>query len=291
MASPKSSGRAKYSSDLKPQGMLFAELLTCPHAHARVTSIDISAAQKLKGVTSVRVMSPRRHRDPVAGHRSGGSRSDQRDGSPRRATRHQGRIRGSDPHGEGRQSRQRRQPRQSGRRAGHRRSRQGVPGSRRRHGRDVRYSGDHPLLPGAARQHGGVEGRQDRTIGPPRRPYRPSAATSPRRSKFPPPTCTSRWSTWAADSAASSRPTAGASKSARLSKESGGKPVKLFLDRATELMIAGNRPSAYAKIKVGAKKDGTIIAWQSESWATRRGRPAAACRPSRTCSPRSRITA
>ena len=55
---------------------------------------------------------------------------------------------------------------------------------------------------------------------------------------------------------------------AHLSKESGNRPVKLFLDRATELMIAGNRPSAYAKIKVGAKKDGTIIAWQSESWAS-----------------------
>ena len=32
-------------------------------------------------------------------------------------------------------------------------------------------------------------------------------------------------------------------EAARLSKASGGRPVKLFLDRATELMIAGNRPS------------------------------------------------
>src|SRR6266699_702171 len=48
----------------------------------------------------------------------------------------------------------------------------------------------------------------------------------------------------------------------------GGKPVKLFLDRATELTIAGVRPSAYAKIKIGAKKDGTITSWQSDSWAS-----------------------
>ena len=54
----------------------------------------------------------------------------------------------------------------------------------------------------------------------------------------------------------------------RLSKASGGKPVKLFLDRATELKIAGNRPSTFANIKVSAKKDGTITAWQSTSWAT-----------------------
>ena len=41
---------------------------------------------------------------------------------------------------------------------------------------------------------------------------------------------------------------------AQLSKESGGKPVKLFLDRATELTIAGNRPSVFAKVKVAADR-------------------------------------
>src|SRR3954453_2455392 len=53
----KSSGRAKYPSDLNPQGLIFASLLTCPHAHARVKSIDTSAAEKMKGVTAVRVIS------------------------------------------------------------------------------------------------------------------------------------------------------------------------------------------------------------------------------------------
>ena len=46
--------------------------------------------------------------------------------------------------------------------------------------------------------------------------------------------------------------------------------MKLFLDRATELMIAGNRPSAFANIKVAAKKDGTITAWQSQIVGHRR---------------------
>ncbi len=46
-------------------------------------------------------------------------------------------------------------------------------------------------------------------------------------------------------------PDAWAEVGARLSKAAGGRPVKLFLDRATELMIAGNRPSAYGKIKIG----------------------------------------
>ncbi|MSU62178.1 MAG: xanthine dehydrogenase family protein molybdopterin-binding subunit [Pedosphaera sp.] len=47
-----------------------------------------------------------------------------------------------------------------------------------------------------------------------------------------------------------------------------GRPVKIMLDRDTELMIAGNRPSAYAKIKVGAKRDGTITAVDAEVWGT-----------------------
>ena len=54
----------------------------------------------------------------------------------------------------------------------------------------------------------------------------------------------------------------------RVSQKAGGKPVKLFLERAPELMVAGARPSAYARVKVAAKKDGTITGWQSESWGT-----------------------
>lgn len=55
---------------------------------------------------------------------------------------------------------------------------------------------------------------------------------------------------------------------AQLSKSAGGRPVKLHLDRDLELMIAGNRPSGFAKIKIGADKDGKILAWQSESWGS-----------------------
>ncbi len=55
---------------------------------------------------------------------------------------------------------------------------------------------------------------------------------------------------------------------AHLSKQAGGKPVKLMLERDAELMVAGARPSAFAKVKLAAKKDGTITGWQSESWGT-----------------------
>ncbi len=52
-----------------------------------------------------------------------------------------------------------------------------------------------------------------------------------------------------------------------LAKQS-GRPIKLMLDRDLELMIAGNRPSAYAKIKVAATKDGTLTALDAEVWGT-----------------------
>src|SRR5436189_5679646 len=54
-------------------------------------------------------------------------------------------------------------------------------------------------------------------------------------------------------------------EAARISKIAGGKPVKLFLERAAELMVAGVRPSLYARVKMGAKKDGTITAWESDA--------------------------
>jgi len=55
---------------------------------------------------------------------------------------------------------------------------------------------------------------------------------------------------------------------AELSKMAGGAPVKMFNDRRSELEVAGARPSAYAKVRIAAKKDGTITGWESNSWGT-----------------------
>ena len=55
---------------------------------------------------------------------------------------------------------------------------------------------------------------------------------------------------------------------ANLSKLSENKPVKMMLERDAELMVAGTRPSIYAKVKVGASADGKVVAWQSEAWGT-----------------------
>src|ERR1700741_2058769 len=50
---PKVTGRALYGADLKLPGMLFGKVLRSPHAHARIKSIDTSAAEKLPGVKAV----------------------------------------------------------------------------------------------------------------------------------------------------------------------------------------------------------------------------------------------
>ena len=47
-----------------------------------------------------------------------------------------------------------------------------------------------------------------------------------------------------------------------------GKAVKLLLDRDLELMIGGNRPSAFADVKIGADKEGRVTAWESKAWGS-----------------------
>ena len=52
----KSSGRAKYTYDYNPDGLLAGNMVRCPYAHARITSIDTSAAEKMSGVKAVEVI-------------------------------------------------------------------------------------------------------------------------------------------------------------------------------------------------------------------------------------------
>jgi CO/xanthine dehydrogenase Mo-binding subunit len=49
----KVTGRAKYAEDFRAEGMLFAKLLLSPMPHARVRSIDTSAATALPGVRAI----------------------------------------------------------------------------------------------------------------------------------------------------------------------------------------------------------------------------------------------
>jgi xanthine dehydrogenase YagR molybdenum-binding subunit len=54
---------------------------------------------------------------------------------------------------------------------------------------------------------------------------------------------------------------------ARLSKEAKA-PVKIMLSRFEQALAVGNRPSSFQKIKLGAKADGTLHAFDFESYGT-----------------------
>ena len=49
----KVTGAAKYGADFKPARLLHGATLRSPHAHARIKSIDTSAAEALPGVKAV----------------------------------------------------------------------------------------------------------------------------------------------------------------------------------------------------------------------------------------------
>ena len=52
-AKAKATGEAKFTVDLMLPGMVYAKYLRCPHAHARILSIDTSEAEKLPGIAAV----------------------------------------------------------------------------------------------------------------------------------------------------------------------------------------------------------------------------------------------
>jgi xanthine dehydrogenase YagR molybdenum-binding subunit len=263
----KTSGRAKYSYDIKRPGMLYGAVLTSPHAHARITGLDTSAAEKMKGVAAVQVVSPPGTEIQWAGaevvavaavseqvakdairkikvdyevlphmvHEEDlskvGSRAkpsgEQVFGDPDQA------FKDADAVSEGFY---------------------GVPVithvTWETHGQVIEWKGQDMDYWSSTQAVSSIGGELAKNLGIP--------ATSVHvhqdhmgigyGSKF---SC-DRWGVFCA----------------QLSKASGGKAVKLFLDRATDQMIAGNRPSHFARIKLAAKQDGAITGWQSESWST-----------------------
>jgi xanthine dehydrogenase YagR molybdenum-binding subunit len=86
-----------------------------------------------------------------------------------------------------------------------------------------------------------------------------------RRSASRRPTSASSRSTWAAGSAASSRQTR---RIICANSKLANAPVKLMLDRREEHLDTGNRPSAFAHIKAGVSADGMLTAFDAQSWGT-----------------------
>ena len=263
----KASGRARYSSDLKPKDLLFGVYLTCPHAHARVTSIDTSAAEKTAGVKAVHVVSPAGTEIQWAGTEIAAVAATTEE-TARGAVRKikvdyevlphlvkdedlskagaRAKAAGEKLVGDPDKAFQEAEAVSEGQ--------YGIPVVTHccleSHGQVIQWQGDQVnVFPSV----------QDVTH------YASSLAPN---IKVPIANFHVNQQYIGGGFGSKFAPDSWGQVGAFLSQKAGGRPVKLFLDRATDQMIAGNRPSAYAKIKIAGKKDGTVTAWQSESWAT-----------------------
>jgi xanthine dehydrogenase YagR molybdenum-binding subunit len=271
----KSSGRAKYSSDFNTKGMLFGAYLTSPHAHCKVTSIDTSAAEKLPGVKSVHVNAPAGTEINWEGFEIAGVAATTEEAA-REATRkikiefevlpHF--VKDSDLAKAGSRARQggeqvKGDPDKAFQEAeAVSEAEYGIPvvyhSCLEPHGQVIQWK------PGSA-----GDGSDDQISVWPSTQNVPDYANSLSTPlKVPATNIKVEMQYIGGGFGSKFTPDAWALMGANLSKKAGGAPVKLFLDRATEQMIAGNRPSAFSKIKVGGKKDGTITAFDAFTWGT-----------------------
>ena len=64
----KLAGQAEFTGDIRLPGMLYGAVLHSPVAHARITAIDTSAAEKLGGVVAILLAEDLSDLDPYYGH-------------------------------------------------------------------------------------------------------------------------------------------------------------------------------------------------------------------------------
>ncbi|HMC60395.1 MAG TPA: xanthine dehydrogenase family protein molybdopterin-binding subunit [Candidatus Solibacter sp.] len=271
---PKASGRAKYASDFSRKDLLFAAYITCPHAHARVTSVDTSAAEKMAGVKAVHVWSAAGKEIQWQGTEIAAVAATTEEIAKEAARKikveyevmphfvkdenlgkagARGKAAGEKITGDPEKAFQEAEAVSEGT--------YGIPVATHcclePHGQVIQWQGD-PNNPEKSTVNAWpsvqfVSG------------YAGALATS---LKVPATSIKVKMDYIGGGFGSKFGPDAWAEVGANLSMKSGGRPVKLFLDRSSEQMIAGNRPSAYGKIRIAGKKDGTITGWQSDTWAT-----------------------
>ncbi len=259
----KSSGRAKYTYDVNLPNMLYAKILSSPHAAAVVESVDTKAAEKMAGVEAVMVLRKPGERVDWAGQEIAAvaavteelateavgkikvsykverPRMDDRDSS-----KGEGRVR-SKSSGDATQALQDAAVVAEGRYGctaithcclePHGQVAEFRDGELRLWASTQNVSGYAGQLTGAAELPANKIHVNGRFMG------------GGFGSKFGP----DRWGIVGVE----------------LAKKT-GRPVKLMLEREQELPIAGQRPSAYAEVEIGATEDGTITAWKSKAWGS-----------------------
>ncbi len=213
----KVTGRAKYTFDINRPGMLYGRIVRSPHPHARVVSVDLSAAQRAPGVKAALVWTrSRRHQEQpgdVPGGRGRGGRRRHRGARHRRGAADQGRVRSAAARhrrraGAGRARRRRCSPaatcaqgqtQEAGDLAA------GFKAAAHTHRRNLLDARHHARLHGVARHRLRVGRRQADGLGLDAGHQQRARELRQRRWPFRSPTSASSASTWAAASAASWR--------------------------------------------------------------------------------------
>jgi xanthine dehydrogenase YagR molybdenum-binding subunit len=264
----KSSGRARYCSDFHFKDMLYGAYLTCPHAHARVRSIDTSAAEKAEGVQAVHVVA-----EAGAELQWQGAEIAAVAATTEEQAREAVRLIRVDyevlPHNV-QDAALAKVPAAYTQKAGERI--QGDP--------DKAFTEAEVLSEGAygipvvthccLEPHGQViqwQGDQIQ-VWPSTQDVTDYAGELGQALKVPATNIKVKMDHIGGGFGSKFSPDSWAVVGARLSQKAGGRPVSLWLDRASEQTIAGNRPSLFAKVKVAGMKDGTITGWQGETWGS-----------------------
>ncbi|MFQ5739090.1 MAG: xanthine dehydrogenase family protein molybdopterin-binding subunit [Acidobacteriota bacterium] len=262
----KVSGRARYSYDVNRPGMLYAKFLRCPHAHARIARLEVSKAEQMAGVRALRVIqgegseiqwaldeiavvaavSEDVARDAVAAIEV------EYEVLPHFVTEE---FKETAPEVNPAQARTEGEPESAMASAEIQvEGTYGLPSISHccleSHGQVCEWEDEEHLvawcstqgvsiLPGQFAEKLGIPASNVRVVTP----YMGGGFGS----KF----SIDRWGY----------------ECAELARQTGA-PVKLMLERDAELTVAGDRPSAYAKIRVGCRRDGNLTAWSSESWGS-----------------------
>jgi xanthine dehydrogenase YagR molybdenum-binding subunit len=271
----KVSGRAKYTFDINRPGMLFGKVVRSPYARAKIVSIDTSVAEKMPGVKAVKITQEPGKEIQWAGDEILTVVAET-EGQAEDAARAVKVVYEKLPHIVNEQNfdaiPEAKQQTDIGRRNPSERV-EGDPAKAFKeadvvfesaygnemithcclesHGLIAEWEGDDKLLVHQSTQSVSANGGQfAQALGIPAGNVRMKMEHigGGFGSKFP----VDRWGL----------------EAARLSKMAGGKPVKIMLERDAELMVAGARPSIFARVKIGAKKDGTITSWESQTWGS-----------------------
>jgi xanthine dehydrogenase YagR molybdenum-binding subunit len=270
----KASGRAKYPSDVRPEGMLFGAMLYSPYAHAKIKAIDVSAAEKMPGVKAVVVIAGegktlRYQGDDVAAV-AAETEEQARDAIhaikveyevlPHVVTEEQSMAKGAPEIVRGGNVKRIRAQSNGDPDGAMAKSDATIEATYsvpvithvclETHGLTAKWEGEDKLVAWASTQAvSATAGELSQSAGIPISNV--TVLTEVMGAGFGSKFGADLWGRTAA----------------QLAKKA-GRPVKMFLDRAQEHLAAGNRPSATAHIKMGATKDGKITAMIAETYGT-----------------------